>query len=122
MCYLSTLIVIVAEAASISLCALSFCFPLTAFSSFPLNAYILSYSCPNQYSCFNSFISCLTISCPDLLFYMSLYPWSSISVTRLRLVLIDFLFVNCQYCLELIRLLYSKLKKTFQNLIIVNPI
>ena len=74
MCYFSTLALIVAEAASISLCTLSLCFPLIAFSEFPSNADILPFSSLYQFSCFKSFVSGLKIACPDL----SL-PWSSSS-------------------------------------------
>ena len=46
LCVLSTLAVVVAEAARISFCTLSFCFPLMAFSWFSFNADILPFFVP----------------------------------------------------------------------------
>ena len=66
LCYFFALILIVAEAASISFCTLSFYFPLMAISLFPVKAEILPFSSHHQYSCFNSFVPGLKISCPDL--------------------------------------------------------
>ena len=67
------------ETASASSCALSFRFPLIAFSLLPINADWCPFASSfHWYSCFNSFVSGLKISGSDLLIHASL-PWSSIS-------------------------------------------
>ena len=86
LCRLSTLTVIVAEAANISLCTLSFCFPLIAFK-----ADSLPFSSLDQYSCFNSFVSGLKISCPDLLICVALFHGLQLPIPSVSIDLDEFL-------------------------------
>ena len=62
----------------------------------------------------------LKVSCSDLVIYMSLHQCLQLLTTRHRLIWIDFVFVKCQYCFELITLSYSHLKQTFQNIVSAN--
>ena len=68
-----TCILIVAETVSVSSCALSFRFPLTAFSLNPINAGKFPFASGFRWnSCLNSFISGLEFSGSDLLIHASL--------------------------------------------------
>ena len=49
----------------------------------------------------------MKIAGSDLVVFLSLDHGLQLLITRLRWILIDFLFVHCQYCLELIRPSYS---------------
>ena len=63
----------------------------------PSNADILSFPSLYQHSSFNSFVSGLKTSCPDLLIFLYLYHGLQLVITRRQWILIDFLFVHCQY-------------------------
>ena len=75
---------------------------VTAFSRFLFSADILPSLSLTPYSCLISFVSGLTISCSDLLVSLSLYHGLQLLITRLRSILMDFLFVHGKYCVELI--------------------
>ena len=105
LCHLSTLTVVVAEAASTSFCRhCSFAFHWKQCPCFLSTLPFFPFRIFYQYSCF----------------YLSLYHGLPLLITWLQLILIDFLFVHCQNCLELIRLSYSHLAQIFQNLVIGN--
>ena len=114
LCFLSTLIIVVPETASISFWALSFCFPLIAISLFSFSADIRPLLSLNQYSSFDPFISDFEVSRSDHLIYVSPYHGLQLLIIRLRSILIDFLFVHCQYRSELIRLSYSRPVQTLR--------
>ena len=94
LCCFSTHILIVAETAVISLCALSFCLPLTTLSLLPFNADKFPFTSFDQNSCFNSLVSSL-VSGSDLLIHASLHHGLQLLIGRLGEMLLSFLFVSC---------------------------
>ena len=103
------------ETTWVSFRTLSSCFPLIAFSHFPLNVSFLSFLTVGLCSSLNNFVPDSEISSCHRLINMKSYRCLQSWITRLSIISNSFLVVQSQESLKLNRILQFWLEKTLQD-------